>query len=93
MLICCSRVRKLTESIQWTRGLENLIVWILVAEIGGVDGDFLWRGRWCLQARVLLLDFASPFDEHADEGLCVAVDCRDDVWRHRLGDGLVGNLY
>ena len=85
-------MRKLTESIHWTRGLEDLVVWVLAAEIGRVNGDFLWRGGRCLQACVLLLDFASTFDEHADEGLCVAVDRCDDVWRDRLGDGLVGDL-
>lgn len=84
---------KLAESIQLTRGLEDLIVWILAAGIGRVDGHFRWCQRRCLQARPLLLDFASSFDEGTDEGLGVAIDCCDDVWRDGLGDGLVGYLY
>ena len=85
-------MRKLAENIYWTRGLEDLVVRIFTAEIGRVDRYFRWRWGRCLQTRVLLLDFASTFDEGTDEGLCVAVDRCNDVWRDGLGDGLVGNL-
>ena len=73
--------------------MDDFVFWILAAEIGRVDGYFLWwRWRRGLETGVLLLDLACSFDEGTNEGFGVAVYCCDDVWRDGLGDGLVGDL-
>ena len=62
-------------------------------EVCRVDGNFLTgRSGWGCEIRLLGFDFEGAFDDGADEGLGVAVDCCYDGGRHGLGESLVRYL-
>lgn len=50
------------------------------------------RGRGGGRGSLLKLNFASPFDQTADEDFGGAADNGYDAWGYGLGEGLVGDL-